>query len=306
MSKISYSAWKKYLECPKKFEFHYKNRLRPVAIGSPLVFGIAVDNALNDFLTGEGDLFASFRDSFKWEDMENVEFTDKDLQWDVFSPEQQQELSQRDVKYQAWACLRVKGRLLLEAYRDIIYPQIEEVHSVQEKLESRPGVLDAVLTIRDHGMVLIDHKTSSMPYQRDAIQKDTQLALYSRDRGIDKIGFAVLNKKICFVKICTKCGFDGSHSSHKTCPKEVDSVRCHGKFQKTPDQGRMVQLLIQDAPKINQVLIESSINDVEKAIKANHFPRNLNSCHKMYGKPCPYFNKCWKNNEDGLEIKEEK
>jgi hypothetical protein len=301
---ISYSAWKKYLECPKKYDFHYNQRLRPISIGSPLVFGIAIDEALNALLLGKGEPLGVFRENFQWEKMDNVRWDVKDLQPDLFTDEQYQQLRDESIEYQSWACMRIKGRLLLEAYRDIIYPQIKEVHSVQKDLESRPGVLDAVITLSNYGIVLADHKTSSMPYQRDALDKDTQLALYSKDQGVSKIAYIVLNKGIKFTKVCKVCNYDGSFSNHKTCPAEVDGKRCHGKFEKTPDQRKMVQLIVGDAIEINQKLIEESIADVERGIKERHYPRNLNSCHKMYGKPCPYFNKCWNNNEDGLEYKQ--
>jgi len=305
MSNISYSAWKKYLECPKKYDFHYNQRLRPITIGSPLVFGIAIDEALNALLLGTGDCVGVFREKFKWEDMTNVIWGPKDYVPDLFTDDESRMLEEYDINYKSWACMRIKGRLLLEAYRDIIYPQIQEVHSVQKNLKDRPGVLDAVVTLSNHGVVLADHKTSSMPYQRDALDKDTQLALYSKDQGVPKIAYIVLNKGIKFTKVCKVCNYDGSFSNHKTCPAEVDGKRCHGKFEKTPDKSKMVQLIVGDAIEINQKLITESIKEVEQGIKNKFYPRNLSSCHKMYGKPCPYFNKCWKNSEEGLETKQE-
>ena len=52
MSKIKLSNTKraKYKECPKRYQFHYNLKYRTKAYGSPLFFGVAVDEALNRML----------------------------------------------------------------------------------------------------------------------------------------------------------------------------------------------------------------------------------------------------------------
>lgn len=47
---LSYSAVNRYLTCGKSYEHYYVNNIREKNIGSALVFGKAIDNALNDIL----------------------------------------------------------------------------------------------------------------------------------------------------------------------------------------------------------------------------------------------------------------
>jgi hypothetical protein len=48
--KLSSSSIRMYSECGRKYELHYVKRLRSKVIGGALLFGSAIDNALNDLL----------------------------------------------------------------------------------------------------------------------------------------------------------------------------------------------------------------------------------------------------------------
>lgn len=300
---LSYSGWKKYMTCPKMYDYYYNQRLRPMGKSSALYFGVAIDEALNALLLGKADALKTFQDFFKFEDMTDCTFDDRDFDADLFNSSQIEKLSGKSFDYKAWACMRIKGRLLLEKYIEEIYPLIQEVHSVQMALPTRPGFLDAVVTLKGYGKVLIDHKTAAMPYQDDAVTKDTQLALYAQGIGIKRAGFVVLSKRINKnkTKICASCSFNGSFTRHKTCPKMVNGTRCHGTWKETVSPEGSIQVIIGDVPEINKELITESIELTEEAIKCGKFPRNLSACQKMYGKPCPYIKKCYENSDDNLE-----
>lgn len=300
--KISHSAWTKYMTCPKLYDFHYNERLRPSKTSSALVFGTAVDAALNDLLiTKDLDKAVNiFRDNFKYENMSNIEFDYKDL--DSRLLDSSEIVADRNLV--SWKCLRIKGRLFMEEYYNAILPLVEGVESVQKQLHNRPGFYDAIIKLRGYGRVLIDHKTSSKPYHPDAVKTDTQLALYASDLGIAKAGFIVLVKEIDLQtkRICALCGADGSTTKHKTCANTIKSKRCHGTFNETYRPKAHIQLLVDEIPEINKTLVNESICQTESAINSGIYPRNLKACGKMYGKPCPYINKCWSNNETGLII----
>lgn len=296
--KISQSAYKKYLQCPRMYKLHYLDRLRPTGIGSQLVFGVAMDEALNALLLKTGDPLKVFKDNFKFEDMGDVQWNPGDLDERLFTPEQLEKISHYSMEQRTWASMRVKGRMLIEKYLEDIYPLITKVHSVQRDLSGRKGVIDAIVDIKGHGKVLLDHKTSKNPYKPDAIENDIQLALYCKDQGIDKAGFAVLVKTMKPNKVCIKCGA-ACYSSHKSCPQEVNAVRCHGKFEYAPSAS--VQLIIDDAPKALMKVVDESFNDVEKSIKDENFPMNLSQCKSYFGKVCPYYDFCRHGKKNMLE-----
>lgn len=302
--KISHSAWQKYMTCPKMYDYHYNERLRPIDNSSALAFGVAIDIGLNKLLLTK-DLDAAilaFREAFVFEELENIRFDAKDFDATLVPPEDRGS----NLEYNAWKSMRIKGRMLLEEYVRVILPQIEEVHHVQKELSGRPGVIDAIVTLRGHGRVILDHKTSVRPYDDDAVANDTQLALYCEDQGIKKAGFVVLIKTLNAktVRTCTSCKFDGSSSKHKTCPNDINGKRCHGTWDERHEPEANVQLLVGEMPKATEALVKDSICQVESGIAAKIYPRNLKSCGRIYGKRCPYFDKCWNNSNKGLEIKE--
>jgi len=303
--KISHSAWSKYLLCPKMYDLHYNKRIRPAGTSSALLFGLAIDEALNALLLDKGKPLDVFRKNFpEFQDDTSIHPADIDL--NVLDLDQKKELRGKDEIFQAWACLRVKGRLLLEAYEEVFFPQIEEVISVQKNLADRPGVIDAVIRHKRHGVVLIDHKTASKPYTKDALRRSTQLSLYAADQKIEKAGFVVLLKNLPKAKVCKTCGADGSGTRYKTCAEVTDGVRCRGAWDYTVDKKRAVQVLVADVPHGNGTLVQTSIREVEKAIRQGIYPRNLTSCNWVYGSPCPYIDYCWNGKTKGLVKKETK
>lgn len=281
------------------YDLHYNDRLRPVEKTSALVFGIAIDEALNDLLINKNfeNCLNVFRKNFEWDQMKDVSWMNNDIQEFLLAGEDV------DEEKKAWACLRVKGRMLLQEYNDVVLPLIEKVIEIQKDLENRPGVMDAILELKGHGKVLIDHKTSSRPYHPDKVKTDTQLSLYAADQNCVKAGFIVMVKEIQAdtQKICKSCSFDGSNTRFKTCPNEINGSRCHGSWNETIKAKANIQLLIDEVPPTSKNLVKNSIAEVERAIKNGIYPENVKSCGLQYGKPCPYINYCWFNDKNGLE-----
>jgi len=60
MTKLSHSAASKYQQCPTMYKHHYINRIRPTIARSSLLFGGALDLALNSILEGKDDAEAVF------------------------------------------------------------------------------------------------------------------------------------------------------------------------------------------------------------------------------------------------------
>ena len=59
--RISHSAVQKYLSCPKMYEHHYINKIRPNWTSSALLFGDALDKAINALLQKtEKDAYEAF------------------------------------------------------------------------------------------------------------------------------------------------------------------------------------------------------------------------------------------------------
>lgn len=63
--KVSYSSTQKYLACPKMYELHYIQKLRPTWTSSALLFGDALDKSLNELLLKtENDPYETFLKSW--------------------------------------------------------------------------------------------------------------------------------------------------------------------------------------------------------------------------------------------------
>ena len=95
MVRLSNSAIDKFKECPQRYKRHYIDKLRSVFIGSPLFFGSAVDEALNELLkTKMKSNKEEIRDPFEvfHENMNEMEYNKeilylaKSLKSSIFKP----------------------------------------------------------------------------------------------------------------------------------------------------------------------------------------------------------------------------
>ena len=212
-----------------------------------------------------------------------------------------------------WRCLRIKGLLMLHAYKQEVMPNIKKVVAVQSWISVKNdegdeiiGVVDLIAEWKDAGVIIFDNKTSSRAYESDAVEFSPQLTLYvhslENKYKTKKAGFIVMNKNINKQrkKQCKKCANDGTGDRHKTCANIIEGERCGGVWDEVIDPKCNIQILIQEIPQRTEEIVLDNFNHVNNAIKQEVFPRNFNSCEGGFGL-CPYINLCWKGKKDGLE-----
>lgn len=209
-----------------------------------------------------------------------------------------------------WLSLRRKAHLMLEAYVRDIVPTIESVTAIQKQVELKSdcgssliGYVDAIVRFKnDSEDTVVDNKTSSSPYSEDQVKNSQQLSLYTYALGLKKAAYAVMQKNIRMnrEKVCSVCSFE-STGTHKTCNNTIDGKRCGGVWNETVKPQAVTQLIVDSIDEQTQHVVIDNIAEVNDAIAANVFPKNLSACKNIYGNPCPYINACWKNQTDYLE-----
>lgn len=101
-----------------------------------------------------------------------------------------------------WCCVRRKLHYLLDRYEEDVLPLLEEVFSVQKKVELSSGehnligYIDFVASFKDEPGVkyVIDNKLASKAYPANAIDDAVQLATYCEHEGIKKASFIITEK----------------------------------------------------------------------------------------------------------------
>jgi PD-(D/E)XK nuclease superfamily len=209
-----------------------------------------------------------------------------------------------------WLSMRRKAHLMLEAYVRDIVPKIESVTAIQKQVELKSdcgssliGYVDAIVRFKgDTEDTVVDNKTSSSPYADDQVKLSQQLSLYTYALGLKKAAYAVMQKNIRMnrEKTCSVCSFQ-STGSHKTCNNTIDNKRCNSVWNEVVRPEAITQLIVDTIEEQTQNVVIDNIAEVNDAIAANVFPKNLSACKNLYGNPCPYINACWKNETDYLE-----
>jgi PD-(D/E)XK nuclease superfamily len=378
--KLSHSAKSKYLQCGHSYRLHYIDKLRPVTLSSNLVFGSAIDNALNKMLESKMDrafkqtpqellqnTIDEFNRSFEQGQNSNYEIVDLplnpnleygryDFDSDLLEKDDWKELFKYDsnffdtknavdaklkdgaewidipeenrmvLNYANWLCCQRRGHLLIQAYQESILPQIKRVIEVQKKVElldedgnNLNGVIDFVCELMDGSIAIIDNKTSSTVYAEDSVKGSEQLATYQAilnlfaddpenewKHHIQKCGYAVMSKKLdkTITKTCQECG-NISQGAHKTCDALVESgkakpKRCNGIWNKVKEFKVNTQFITGTiSSDYADSVLENAVT-VKSCIELGLFPKNYSACENMFGRKCPYFNKCHGGSDKGL------
>lgn len=220
-----------------------------------------------------------------------------------------------------WLCLRRKAHIMLKAYSEKVLPKIKKVVAVQKEFnlvgkkgDVIPGWIDLVVEWEDGKRYIIDNKTSTWEYESDSASKSQQLIMYhyagnKEGLKLDGVGFVVMYKQIQKnrIKICEKCGHNGTGGRHKTCDNNetLESngnrliTRCNGTWKETISPECKIDIILNEVTKPAQNLIIQSFLGANEGIKAGVFPPNVDSCHK-YGQPCVYAKLCWEGKDDNL------
>lgn len=101
--------------------------------------------------------------------------------------------------------LESKGKMILEAYEELILPQIEEVIAIQKHInlpneegDRIIGLIDFIARFKDdpENVYIVDNKTASKPYTDKDLDESEQLHLYAYCEELQHIAYVVMEKVI--------------------------------------------------------------------------------------------------------------
>ncbi len=223
---------------------------------------------------------------------------------DIKSKKRLSKIDQKFYNRAAWLACMVRGYLMIEAFRDQILPEIEEIIEIdgkvalQQKVSMKNEDGDEIVGYPDYVVrikgvekpVILDLKTASTAYVDHAIKTSDQLKTYAAALhevlGDVAVGYAVLIKRIGIDKRCDKCNHLRESGVAKNCKK------CKGGKYKKHDFNAKTQLLIQefDFDELEDTLEEYM--NIALAIKHKVNFKNPTNCH-AYGRVCEYYQACW-------------
>ncbi len=273
MARLSNSAVDKYNTCPRMYKYHYIDRIRSTKKSSPLLFGIAIDEALNELVVSRDykksiDIYEEMM--LEWKYDYNVDFLRRDED-PIAVPEEvlefiNAEYEQNELHHQVcWHSLWYKGHEFINAYIEQILPRMGKVIEVQKMINLKNENGDSIIGYQDviaelDGVItIIDNKTSSSSYAKSKIVGSQQLHLYSFAEKIDSIAYIVMRKDYSAKGIM-----------------------------------RPIQVLKHEAnPEVTNGVLNLFDETLGK-IQSQEFPKTeiKRTCRNHFGKPCMYFEIC--------------
>lgn len=205
----------------------------------------------------------------------------KNLSW---RNKNRRKLEENEIKlynYITWLSLNEKGKLMLQAYKDEIFPHIDEVIAIQKHVSIKNDVDDEIGGKIDFtasfkscpGQTFImDNKSASELYSDDSVTTSEQLATYAFAEENENAGYAVIQKKVFKKAPKIRTQLLLGKVSEETIKKTLDE------FADTMDN------------------ITAAGDDIE------NYPCNFDSCFN-YGRKCCYYSLCKYGKIEGLQTK---
>lgn len=281
MSKIlrlSNSRLDLFEACPAKYKFRYVDNLKGNYTASPLLFGSAMDAALNYILE-------SLRDGLPWKPntVQDIfaakmrEWTPEKNRLDFFKgdvPEELKECIEADdplFQVKVWNEMFNRGLDCINVYIKEILPLFKRIIDVQvsKVITNASGdefivITDFIVEMMDGRIVLMDNKTASKKYPKKSVVDSQQLSLYLEQfPDIKLAGYCVLIK---------------------------DPAR---------EKGCKFQIIIDEIPEETTADAYERLDRALKGIQAEEFPVNLKNCFS-FRKVCEFENLCKYNDPTGL------
>lgn len=276
--RISNSKLDLYEACSLKYKFRYIDNVKGNYTASPLLFGTAIDVALNYILE------SMYKKESWTQDQANNIFVEEMNKWDgsdrldFFKSDVPLELAgsvdwlNREHQELIWDFMCKRGIRMIDVWVKNILPEIDEVVSVQNKgtIQNAEGdemvfVVDFIAKLKDGRVVLLDNKTAGQKYTKDSVITSQQLSLYLEAfPEIKYAGYCVLIK-------------------------DPSKVGKQSEFQ----------FIVDEIPEETRADSFKRLEAALLGIKNQVFEPNLKSC-KLFGKPCEFMNYCQYQDTTGL------
>lgn len=326
---ISHSAVDEFRTCPWKYKLNRIDKIRPITVGSPLIFGKAIDNALNGLLltkkkvlTPEEKLLMVISpvDSFNSEftcgeingekhvlfDTDLVDYFNKDFDPDL--------LTATDFE------------LLASAHPDFHVVK-ENVAAFKKQCESwrKDGTLDGEfltlynyccwLSLRRKGHLLIEaYETQILPKIDEVLEIQKEVKLGDEQKNFIKGYIDVICRLVGedFPRIMDNKTSSALYEEDRARTSQQLSI--YSEFCGIPHVGYFVmdknirkrppyvktQILTDTITEETKEKIFSEISEISIKIENKEFVPNLADNCFAYGRPCVYYNYCRKNDMKGL------
>ena len=306
MNNLSYSKYKKYLECPKRYEYYYNKKIRSIILGSPLFFGSAIDESLNSLLLTKKKILSNeeqiivkqnYLEVFQ-NKMNNFNFNGKDIDIKVYPYikysksdidikllENQEYVksflqfyysnskpSKKDTEEYNSLChksLLNKGKLILKTYKEEIIPKIEEVFSIQEFISIKNLEGDKLIGYIDFTASFIDE-----PEVKYVIDNKTSSKAYTDND----------------IKMSEQLSIYAEYKQLKNIAYIVME-----KNIRVRDPQVRINIL---KGKITKNFTNITFDNIENTllnIRDDYYPKDTSSGCNFFGSKCEYYDLCFKN-----------
>lgn len=326
---ISHSKLNTYKECGQKYFYKYVEKYESIYLPSPLLFGIAIDEALNNLLSKESTLniqevFTKVMSENDGKDITSgaiLDISAKDISLHLLDKYHDEFTMLPDFKEVCtgplshhteyikthikpnfavfkrlgWLSLYEKGLILVGTYQNVILPYLmtsgATINSVQDKLEIDNGDGDKLVCKPDFNMNMLGS---------DILKMDK--AIVPRKSLIDP------NKNYLIIMDNKTAGKLYDETSVRTS----DQLATYSEFYDTNMAGYVVlHKEVKKNRSINWQIIIDFVDEKKKEevfdnfseglynIKNEVYEKDLGACFK-WGRKCEYYDLCYNGNADKL------
>lgn len=328
--RLSHSSMEKYKQCPRKWELHYIERLRPITTSSALFFGRAIDEAVNALLlqkkkklsTEEQDTLKKHPMNIFYEFMAPFE---QDVNAQYFNSDLDISLLEKHDYGAIFQIAAKQGEMLLSEENVVDF--VKEIQGFIKKRQSIEDSTKVVYNFICHRSLIQKGERIIEAYEKEImpkihevidIQKTIELPNEDGDYITGNIDFIAT-----FVDDPEKVYIIDNKTSSKAYPDNCFedaaqlAIYCEAMENNLASYIVMEKSIRKREPQVRVNIHKGEISDelfektFDKAEEILYNIREKNFSGKanrkecfFFGRNCEYFKKCWNNSEEGLIKKE--
>lgn len=323
--RLSHSSIEKYLTCSMQWKLHYVDKLRSKTFGSPLMFGTAIDAAVETLLLDKKKNLTEEEKHTKtlcpFEVFDNYMISGKINNKEIFYP-----ISTQLDYFKSDCNLSLLNDKIQKNIKEIVNIEIKDITEFVKYVQKNEKSLDQEeklaynyicwSSLREKGHLLISaFKNNVMPQIHEVFGIQKKIELHDHQDllvgYIDFIASFVDSPGVKFV-----CDLKTSSRAYsKDSVKESQQLAIYCEHERIFNAAYIVleKKIRKKEPKVRTQIIKGKIKeklltstfervgDVLENIREKKFEKNFDACFQ-YGRMCPYFQLCKYNKKsDDLE-----
>lgn len=333
--KLSHSKLEKFKSCPKLYDYHYNQKLRPVLQSSALFFGLAIGETWQmmildkkiELTDEEKKIVGSEPYKFFDERMQSIDINGKtfELETCIYARYFKGDYQEHLLTDEDWTKIN-NFKKENDIVDDVTFDQLYKFYNIEQLEENELKLINLYfyLSLKRIGYALIEAFDKEIYPRFNRVFRIEFPISIKNDDGDEIIGFGdvdaefldehgvmertILDNKTSSAKYKASAVIDKVQLGYYEYSEEIGKQGYIVGIKRIPVRSKKanIQVITGKIPEVRQEEIIAEADEILREIKEceenNHYPENIHDGCKVFGRTCSYFKICQEGEEKDKDL----